>query len=538
MPLARILTHHPERTAALSSQLQQQGYTVEVVNPDKANLSPADLEIEFEICERADVLERAAGLADELQADIAVAPGVIQSEPPIVEDIPVHTSSVIEIPLAAKPDAEREFEAAFAAQSELPNEDLLMAEIDVPVMERAPLPPVAFADEPPVAAMHSDVVKPADPVPYLAQLMPFGTRQVDAEIQNAALRLENSPERELAQPALPEVPPAGPAQPSIWQRGASFTAKAVANAKAIAASTVESFREQSQEYQKKAQIRSAEARAAHEARLLDLEQRREEAQQRATELEAAREAAAARLLELVRQRDPGLHEQGLREQSLQEQSLNEESLHEESLQEQNLRQESFLREERKAVSRLAASSRPVARPSGNETWWHAAMAVVAKKRRQPMSPQLRAVLTGAAAISALFVVGIVLGSLYPRTPLAKPSTQSSNGAQSGGVTAQPGVTAKAGDSPATVQSSPAKATQAPAATATAAAGNQTLAQGKPSPRIEQVRRIAAQQGEEELGDDVVIRHYQRPVPTEKPKQSGQQAGLKHFSDLDVSPSPR
>jgi hypothetical protein len=321
-----------------------------------------------------------------------------------------------------------------------------------------------------------------------------------------------------------------PAQPSIWQRGASFTAKAVANARAVAVSTLESFREQSQEYQKKAQIRSAEARAAHEARLLDLEQRRAEAQQRASELEAAREAAAARLLELVRQRDPGLHEQSVHEQSLREQSLREEGLHE-----QSVREGSFLAEERNSVHSPAASSRPVAGPSGNETWWHAAMAVVAKKRRHPMSPQLRAVLTGAAAISALFVVGIVLGSLYPRTPLAKPSTQSSNGVQSGGVTAQAGgVTVKAGGSSA--QATSAKATQAPATTA--AAGNQTLAQGKPSPRIEQARRIAAQQGEEELGDDVVVRHYQRPVPTEKPKQSGQQAGLKHFSDLDVSPSPR
>jgi hypothetical protein len=529
MPLARILTHHPERTAALSSQLQQQGYTVEVVNPDQAHLSPADLEIEFEICERADVLERAAGLADELQADIAVAPGVIQSEPPIVEEIPVHTSSVIEMPLAAKPDAEREFEAAFAAQSELPNEDLLMSEIEIPVMERAPLPPVAFADEPPAAApMRSEVMKPADPVPYLAQLMPFGTPQVDAEIQNAALRLENSTEREPAQSTLPEVPPAAPGQPSIWQRGANFTAKTVADARAIAASTVELFRERSQEYQMKAKIRSAEARAAHEARLLDLEQRRAEAQQRASELEAAREAAAARLLELVRQRDPGL--QSLNEQSVNEQSVREERLHEQSLREESVRQESFLGEERKAVFRPAASSRPAARPSANETWWHSAMAVVAKKRRQPMSPQLRAVLTGAAAISALFVVGIVLGSLYPRTPLAKPSTQSSNGAQSGGVTAQTGgVTAKANGSSVTAPS--ATTTQTPAV-------NQTLAQGKPSPRIEQVRRIAAQQGEEELGDDVVIRHYQRPVPTEKPKQSGQQAGLKHFSDLDVTPSPR
>jgi hypothetical protein len=46
------------------------------------------------------------------------------------------------------------------------------------------------------------------------------------------------------------------------------------------------------------------------------------------------------------------------------------------------------------------------------------------------------------------------------------------------------------------------------------------------------RQIAQQNGEDEIGDDVVIRHYKRPVPTEKPKQGGQQAGLKHFSDME------
>ena len=78
MPLARIFTRNPERTTDLSLQLQQQGYTVEVVSPDQAHLAPADLEIEFEICERTDILERAAGLATELGADVAVAPGVLR----------------------------------------------------------------------------------------------------------------------------------------------------------------------------------------------------------------------------------------------------------------------------------------------------------------------------------------------------------------------------------------------------------------------------------------------------------------------------
>jgi hypothetical protein len=361
--------------------------------------------------------------------------------------------------------------------------------------------------------MHSEVMKPTDPVPYLAQLTPFGTPQVDAEARSAELRMENQ-----NRPALVEAPqnlaPAA-AQPSIWQRGATFTAKAVANARAIAASSVELFRERSQEYQMKAKIRSAEARAAHEARLLDLEQRRSEAQHRATELEAAREAAAARLVELVRQRDPGL--QGL---SQAESGVNE----------PGVPQERFLQNERKAAPIAASPSRP----TSADTWWQAAMAVVAKKRgRQPMSPQLRAVLTGAAAVTVLFVIGIVLGSLYPRTPLAQPSASTSSGA-SKAATQKSAVTTNA-PAPAPGKPSPGKGSQSPAATATVA---QIPVQAKPVPHAEQVRRIAAQQGEEEIGDDVVVRHYQRPVPTQKPRQSGQQAGLKHFSDLDESPSQR
>ena len=99
MPLARILTRNPERTADLSSQLKQQGYSVEVARPDQTNLAPADLEIEFEVCERADVLDRAADLASELGADVAVAPGVLQMPPkPAAE--PIMYGSTAPQPLA------------------------------------------------------------------------------------------------------------------------------------------------------------------------------------------------------------------------------------------------------------------------------------------------------------------------------------------------------------------------------------------------------------------------------------------------------
>src|SRR5579864_1839672 len=129
MPLARILTRNPERTTDLSSQLKQQGYSVEVARPDQTNLAAADLEIEFEVCERADVLDRAANLATELDADVAVAPGILQPAIQRADEI------------SAKPLADNvvELPAAMQASPEV---------IDVPVMQHEPLPPVAFLDEP------------------------------------------------------------------------------------------------------------------------------------------------------------------------------------------------------------------------------------------------------------------------------------------------------------------------------------------------------------------------------------------------------
>src|ERR1043166_9638293 len=78
MPLARIFTRNPEGTADRPAQHREKGYTVEGARPDETNLAPADLEIEFEVCERADVLHRAADLAAELDADVAVSPGVLK----------------------------------------------------------------------------------------------------------------------------------------------------------------------------------------------------------------------------------------------------------------------------------------------------------------------------------------------------------------------------------------------------------------------------------------------------------------------------
>ena len=553
MPLARIFTRNPERTTDLSHQLQQQGYTVEVVSPDQGHLAPADLEIEFEVCERTDVLARAADLATELEADIAVAPGVLQpsgvqssaSQPSVLQPealknqpepvAQVNAQSAANVNAAASDqrDPEREFEAAFAPVIEMPSV------IDVPVMEQEPLPPVAFLDEPaalepvkivekhpaatPVGFSGPSISEPAffeqpsfeqarsaDPMPYLAQLTPFSTPAARPQSLQSSDPKNNERKND-----------AGTIESGhkVLESGAKIAARTWADALALTSSTAASVRDHFQEYRKRAQVRSAEARAAHAARLLDLEQRRADAQQRAAELEAARELAAARLVELVRQREPGLHE-----------PKPEERLHESILADESMSARSTLWEapqearEQDAARVVPPVSAPAAMKQGR-----ANVPPVPINLWRRINPPLRAVLTGAAAVSALFIMGIALGLFHSKAPLASPANHASNSAppQSGGVTVQTGgVTVHAG---AAKPQSPAKAAQSEADLRAQA---NTPTPAKPSPRIQQTQHLVADQSEKEIGDDVVIRHFSRPVPTQKPKQAGQQAGLKHFSDLE------
>jgi hypothetical protein len=557
MPLARIFTRNPEGAADLSGQLRQQGYTVEVARPDQTNLAPADLEIEFEVCERADVLDRAANLATELGADIAVAPGVLKpavqrspepdmSQQPVPEPVIENVVELKSQPTLAD-DRERDFEAAFTPVIEMPAAMQASPEVvNVPVMEHEPMPPVAFLDEPAApehVAMpemaerypaHESVAvhepRGADPMPYLAQLTPFSTPATHTEEQPqvAANRAKEPSQIQLR-------------GKKVLQDGAKVAAQAWASALALASSTTASVRDHFEEYKKRAQVRSAEARAQHAARLLDLEQRRAEAQQRASELEAAREAAAARLLELVRQRDPGLTKEGLAKESLANESLANEGLSPERLPQQPWRDATAM--ERRVPGQRQPSQSMYERMPDKEDRRREAPVVaqtqepVRKRVRSALTaspiqfwrsinPPLRAVLSGAAAVTALFIMGIALGLFHSRAPLANPANHASNGVTvtTGGVTVQAGTARPQPAQPAA--STPAQAKPQPGQPAQAAG---TVA--KPSPRVRQTH-LVAEQSEQEIGDDVVVRHFSRPVPTQKPKQAGQQAGLKQFSDLD------
>jgi hypothetical protein len=554
MPLARIFTRNPERTTDLSSQLKQQGYSVEVTRPDQANLGPADLEIEFEICERSDVLDRAADLASELGADVAVAPGILQmvakpvpepvlAEPvepqPIMAEPQTKNAMQLESHVADEHDPERDFEAAFAPVIEMPAAAMQASQevIDVPVMEQEPMPPVAFLEESPamepiaaapVAEHYSEATatehvpaapsvfaepaRSADPMPYLAQLTPFSGR---------AARTEEKP---AAAPSVrPQDPsPAQVRSKKVLQDGARVAAHTWAGALALAASTKASVRDHFEEYRKRAQVRSAEARAEHAARLLDLEQRRAEAHQRAAELEIAREQAAAKLMELVRQREPGLPPERLREQMPFEPSAPVQSQPS-----QSFYQPPPVQDRRREVPPVAASRRE---PAVNAK--RAAATATPIELWRGINPALRAVLTGAAAVSALFIMGIALGLFHSSPPLASTAARPSNGVsvktgvQTGGVTLQ---TAPAKAQPAQTTAATAQAKPQPGQPTQQTQSAGTVA--KPSPRVRQTH-LVAEQSEKQIGDDVVIRHYSRPLPTQKPKQAGQQAGLKHFSDLE------
>ena len=548
MPLARILTRNPERTADLSSQLREQGYKVEVARPDQVNLAPADLEIEFEMCERADVLDRAADLATELEADIAVAPGILQSaSEPVLELTPKLTPQAKVQPapenvvkLAPHKDiqseAEREFEAAFSSKAEMAEKPAAMQAtpevVEIPVMEQAPLPPVAFMEDPTAAMGPVKIVEnlptlvpePAssnDSMPYMSQLAPFSAPAARTEAPQTSPAARDSKKALSASESLPASAPLLVSErgKQVLQDGAKIAARTWAGALALTSSTAASVRDHFQEYKKRAQVRSAEARAAHTARLLDLEQRRAEAQQRAAELEAARIAASVRLMELLQQRKPGLHEsqsdQSLREQSQPEHGLwqPEQSTYAHSLPQRPRPKESYQRE----VPPAAASVRPPApAPRLSRDLIHATPIALWRK----VNPPLRAVLTGAAAVSALFVVGIAMGLFHSGAPLASPANHASNN-----------VPVQAAN--ATLPAPTGRTTQA-VAKPQPGTGSQPATQVtvKPSPRVQRAQELVAQQSETSIGDDVVIRRFKIPVPTQKPKQSGQEAGLKHFSDLN------
>ncbi len=245
MALARIFSRSPEQTAVLSQQLQQQGYTVEVLSPDDAPATLADLEIQLEACDPADVLRRATELAARLQCDIAVAPGALQA-------------------------------------------GLSLAQAPVTPAAEEPMPVALPAGQ-------AAAVETAAPLPAPSAAME--THQLDEAPEERNLGKSNLGKSNDAEEG------ASVATPSVLPRAARSLGARLAICAATANELLAVCGAQFRESRERARIGLAEAQAMREERLLNLTCRRADAQRHALELKAGRQAVAAYLRRL-QQEDP------------------------------------------------------------------------------------------------------------------------------------------------------------------------------------------------------------------------------------------
>jgi hypothetical protein len=434
MPVARIITDHPERTDALSRQLETQGYTVEVVRRRAAVASPAELEIDFEIWPEESVLDHAANLAEELHADVAVAPGLKLEK--IEVPSPQPSLSATEGPQAS-----------------------------------APLPPVQFAEPEPVGAEPEPVANLTAVTPAIPAQTAPPTPQ-DAT-QGAWHERELEPDEVFFAPEQRE-----PARDVHAQVMTDTVERQTASA-GFLAELWKALDHVGREVGERWRIRLAEKNAEREERLLELTERKTLAQVRASELQAAREAASARLKELVRAggTDPAPAQTSPAEDTAP----------------------TFVfaqQESRLSVLRKMFSGRR-------------------------SSPQVQAILTGVAAVTALFVLGMAIASFRPRPALSNSLDQPYQG-----VTVKTGGKTVTGASPAAE-----KAKTAPRPSP--ALRSQKPASGKQSPAHRAgddvtVKRMGTGAS---AGSDVTVRHAGTPQAKPAAKATPQ-GGMKHISDLD------
>lgn len=497
MPLARILTRFPEQADALSQELREHGYTVEFSSPELAGKSPADLEIDFELCAEPDALSRASELADQIHADVAVSPGILDK--PVVEAAEIQQPEPLE-----RPDNILPFVSPVQTrQPEITEEEEVEAEIlsheanihesspvPEPIWEPEPIPPASEVTLPPDL-----LAKPAAPAtdfhePVHAQ----ANTAFDDEIDLVRAATPGNNEEESATELLARA----------GQRSATvFHAAGVAGREfwEMIRGWGDAFQTHARDWMERGRehvnLRREEIKMQRAQKAQEDERRRTLEQERAAELEAAREAAAVRLQELLRERGG-------------------------------------LTEAQPAPPQKSATPLPlpVAPAADNPR-----RGLFARRIKIPFSrtysPQLEAVLMGVAAACCFFVLGLAVASFHAR-PAISNTIQQPNQPQPGyqGVTVQGGgVTVQAGgrtaspvDVSAGTRPSPSAATKSQQATTRE---SDVTMRNFSSPRRQTARRSG---NSEHIGDDVVIRHFGTPVSA--PAQSAPRAELKHYSDLD------
>ena len=447
MPLARILTFDPQDAAPLFAELQRLGFHVEVLNPNEEQLAPADLEIEFAICDQQQVLARASAIAAQLQARVVVFPGAI---PPLPKPVNV----IAEIPVSVPPPRE-----AFAER---------------------PQP----QDEPAHAEREFDLYIPAE---SWTEGLGEKLRRIGQQAASGCRRLAGSVR-------------------SGMQRLRPVIGNGLTRLKTGIAASRSAVADRTREYHERIKLRAAEARAARRQRLEETEK------QRAAMLEQARQNPTAATQQSQSQIDQAERQKRLAEM-------------------ERVRAEA--REQVAAMERARLAAEAEHERSRQQ---HAEEPLPQRRVKvvRPQPSQLRGVFTGAVAASILFIVGMLLANFHPTTPLPVNLTNGSVEEQVpfGATTVRgtPGVTVggqKASRPAPAIKNPQPPAPQLkpePAKRSAPAAKNTGVAKKKT-----QWHSFRKGSKENDVADDVVVRHYASP---QKPvaKNTQQQAGLKRYSD--------
>jgi len=522
MPLARILTRFPEQAGALSEELRQHGYTVEFSSPELTNKPPADLEIDFEICAEPDALGRAADLADQLQADVAVSPGVLEM-PRVAQSGPsselAHdplTGSATEALQASNVIPISSHEAQKFGHPEathLEAEEFSRSEgLHMEAEEFSPSEGTAAPIEAAPAPLH-EVVLPADML---------------AEPETPVIHVENQPEPSYQHPShendglaedaagVEQMPslPASESAKELLARSARKSATLLHAGKEAGKELWDSTRsvglrlwvsalESRQELRERLNAHREAVHAERLQKIKDLEKRRVLAEERAAELEAAREAAALRLQQLLRERGG-------------------------------------LTDAQSAPPEKVTTHVPAAQPSSVRFSARDLLSRIRFPFSTTHRPQLEAVLMGVAAACSLFVLGLAVASFHAGPAISSTIPQpASTGNANGGVTVHSGsqsggVTVKAGTP--TPAAKTAAARPSPAAHAPTQESPSVIQHSKesdvtirnyPAPVKPSPRRNG---NSDYFGSDVTIRHLgAQPAAA---SQSAPRAELKHYSDLD------
>jgi len=244
MPLARILTLRPDEVNGLFEQLHQLGFDVEVASPHERNLAPADLEIEFAICDQQQVLGRASAIAAQLQADVVVFPGSLPPTPKsmVFEEAPVALHAPVEL--------------------QVPDE-----RTEVPEQPGPELEPVVTSAA--VEALGEPAQRIAWSVKF-AEGLRKSRRQIGAAAAVLATRLHSGFVR--LRPAL---------------------ANLIMKFKDTTSAAGSAFADRTREYQERMKTRAAQAQALRAQRLAEMERLRLEAREQVVALERVRMAAEA-----------------------------------------------------------------------------------------------------------------------------------------------------------------------------------------------------------------------------------------------------